>query len=45
MILNFFCLGKVARAAGKARTKKFLQALQAATLEVAKPIEMRLDWK
>lgn len=28
----------------KKRTKTFRQALQAATIEAAKPIEMRLDW-
>jgi len=38
-------LGKVARGAGQKRTKAFQQALQAATIEATKPIEMRLDWK
>jgi len=37
-------LGKVARGAGQKRTKAFQQALQAATIEATKPIEMRLDW-
>lgn len=37
-------LGKVAHGAGQKRTKAFQQALQAATIEATKPIEMRLDW-
>lgn len=43
-LLDDFHLGKTARAAGKVRTQSFLQALQVATLEVAKPVELRMDW-
>lgn len=43
-LLDDYHLGKTARAAGKARTKMFQQALQAATVEAGKPIEMRMDW-
>jgi len=39
-----YLVGKVAHAAGQKRTKAFQQALQAATIEATKPIEMRLDW-
>jgi hypothetical protein len=44
-LMDDFHLGKTARSAGKARTQSFQQALQAATIELAKPIEMRMDWK
>jgi hypothetical protein len=37
-------LGKAARSAGKIRHDMFIRALQAATLENAKPIELRMDW-
>jgi hypothetical protein len=43
-LVDDYHLGKTARAAGRARTTLFLSALQAATVETAKPIEMRLDW-
>jgi hypothetical protein len=43
-LLEDYHLGKTARAAGKARTTIFQQALQAATVEAGKPIEMRMDW-
>ncbi|KAL3911858.1 MAG: hypothetical protein SGILL_007119, partial [Bacillariaceae sp.] len=39
-LLEDLHLGKTA----KARFKIFQQALQAATLELAKPVEMRMDW-
>jgi len=44
-LIDDFHLGKAARGAGQKRTKNFKQALQAATIEYAKPIEMRMDWK
>ena len=37
-------MGKTAKSAGKSRFAIFQQALQAATLELGKPIEMRMDW-
>lgn len=37
-------LGKTARGAGKQRSLQFQQALQAAIIEEAKPLEQRLDW-
>lgn len=43
--MDDFHLGKTAKGAGQKRTKSFRQALQAATLEAQKPIEMRMDWK
>ena len=43
-LMEDYHLGKTARAAGKARTTIFQQALQAATVEAGKPIEMRMDW-
>ena len=43
-LIDDFHLGKVACGAGPKRTNTFRQALQAATVEAAKPIEMRLDW-
>lgn len=43
-LLEDYHLGKTARASGKARTSMFQQALQAATLEAGKPVEMRMDW-
>ena len=43
-LINDFHLGKVSSGAGPKRTKMFRQALQAATVEIAKPIGMRLDW-
>ena len=44
-LIEDFHLGKTARSAGQKRSKSFRQALQAATLESHKPIEMRMDWK
>ena len=44
-LIEDFHLGKTARSAGQKRTKSFKQALQAATIEAQKPIEMRMDWK
>jgi len=43
-LMDDFHLGKTARSAGQKRLKSFRQALQAATLENHKPIEMRMDW-
>jgi len=43
-LIDDFHLGKTARSAGQKRSKSFRQALQAATLESQKPIEMRMDW-
>ena len=43
-LLEDYHLGKAAKGAGRLRTVLFEQALQAATLELSKPIEMRLDW-
>lgn len=43
-LIEDFHLGKTARSAGQKRTKSFKQALQAATIEAQKPIEMRMDW-
>jgi len=43
-LLEEYDLGKVAKAAGKARSLAFEQALQAALMENDKPIEYRLDW-
>jgi hypothetical protein len=43
-LIDDYHLGKAAKAAGRARTTIFQQALQAATLEAGKPIDMRLDW-
>jgi hypothetical protein len=43
-LMEDYHMGKTAKSAGKARLTNFQQALQAATLELAKPIEMRLDW-
>ena len=45
LLLLLLLVGKIARGAGQKRTTKFEQALQAATIEDTKPIEMRLDWK
>mmetsp|Transcript_10791 Transcript_10791/g.19856 ORF Transcript_10791/g.19856 Transcript_10791/m.19856 type:complete len:295 (-) Transcript_10791:1119-2003(-) len=44
MVLSPTNAGKAARASGKNRTLNFQQALQAATIEIAKPMEMRMDW-
>lgn len=43
-LIDDFHLGKTARSAGQKRSKSFRGALQAATLEAQKPIEMRMDW-
>jgi hypothetical protein len=43
-LLEDFHMGKTAKSAGKVRFQIFQQALHAATLELAKPIEMRMDW-
>ncbi len=43
-LMEDYHMGKTARSAGKVRLQSFQQALQAATLELAKPIEMRMDW-
>jgi hypothetical protein len=43
-LLDDHHLGKAAKAAGRVRSTIFQQALQAATVEAGKPIEMRLDW-
>ncbi|KAL3911205.1 MAG: hypothetical protein SGILL_007373 [Bacillariaceae sp.] len=44
-LLEDFHMGKTAaKSSGKLRMQTFQQALQAATLELAKPIEMRMDW-
>ena len=43
-LVSDFHLGKTARSAGKKRSASFQQALQAATIESQKPIEMRMDW-
>jgi hypothetical protein len=43
-LLDDYHLGRAARASGKARTKAFQQAMQAATVEAGKPIEMRMNW-
>eukprot|EP00593_Proboscia_inermis_P003321 CAMPEP_0171299436 /NCGR_PEP_ID=MMETSP0816-20121228/8257_1 /TAXON_ID=420281 /ORGANISM="Proboscia inermis, Strain CCAP1064/1" /LENGTH=497 /DNA_ID=CAMNT_0011775233 /DNA_START=197 /DNA_END=1690 /DNA_ORIENTATION=- len=37
-------LGRTARSIGKVRTTMFEQALQAANIEIGKPIELRLEW-
>lgn len=39
-----FYLGKTAKAAGRHRFARFLEALQAATIEESKPVELRLDF-
>jgi hypothetical protein len=44
-LVEDYHLGKTARGAGQKRSKSFKQALQAATIESQKPIEMRMDWK
>jgi hypothetical protein len=43
-LMEDYHMGKTAKSAGKVRLLNFQQALQAATLELAKPIEMRMDW-
>jgi hypothetical protein len=43
-LIDDYHLGKASKAAGRARALLFQQALQAATVEVGKPIEMRMDW-
>lgn len=43
-LIEDFHLGKTAKGSGQKRTKIFKEALQAATIEMAKPIEMRMDW-
>lgn len=39
-----FYLGKTAKAAGRHRFARFVEALQAATIEESKPVELRLDF-
>jgi len=43
-LVDDYHLGKTARSAGQKRSKNFRQALQAAIIELNKPIEMRMDW-
>eukprot|EP00537_Pseudo-nitzschia_pungens_P013217 CAMPEP_0172392090 /NCGR_PEP_ID=MMETSP1061-20121228/8328_1 /TAXON_ID=37318 /ORGANISM="Pseudo-nitzschia pungens, Strain cf. pungens" /LENGTH=506 /DNA_ID=CAMNT_0013122865 /DNA_START=310 /DNA_END=1830 /DNA_ORIENTATION=+ len=43
-LIDDYHLGKTARGSGQKRTKNFKEAMQAAMIEMAKPIEMRMDW-
>eukprot|EP00536_Pseudo-nitzschia_multiseries_P000917 jgi/Psemu1/250046/estExt_Genewise1Plus.C_110159 len=44
-LIDDFHLGKTARSAGQKRANTFQDAMQAAVIELARPVEMRMDWK
>lgn len=43
-LLEDYHLGKTAKASGRARMRLFQQALQAATVELGKPVELRMEF-
>lgn len=43
-LLEDYHLGKTAKASGRARIRLFQQALQAATIEMGKPVELRMEF-
>lgn len=43
-LLEDYHIGKTAKASGRARLRLFQQALQAATVELGKPVELRMDF-
>jgi hypothetical protein len=43
-LLDDYHLGKTAKASGRARMRLFQQALQAATVELGKPVELRMEF-
>lgn len=43
-LIDDYHLGKTAKASGRARMRLFQQALQAATVELGKPVELRMEF-